>query len=656
MSAAPKIDKDCSAAASARSIVVGTAGHIDHGKTALVKALTGVDADRLKEEKERGITIELGFANFTLPGGENVALIDVPGHERFVKNMAAGASGIDYVILVVAADEGVMPQTREHLDICSLLEINAGLVVLTKADLVDEDLLELAREDVFDLLKGTFLEGAPILAVSSTTGQGVEDLKAAIDRMAKEHPPARGSGGLFRLPVDRAFTMRGFGAVVAGTIASGAIAADDDVEVLPRKLKAKVRGIQVHGEKKGSAFAGQRAALNLGGVDLRELKRGDVVAASGMLRPTYMMDARIELSRHHTEPLPNLARLRLHLGTQEAPAVAALLDRDELLPGEGAYAQLRTLREVVCSPGDRFVLRSFSPATTVAGGVVLDSRPKKHKRGQAEALAALDVLHKGSLQDKLGAFLKSRKFSGMSLAEVHADLGVSKDEAGALLKKAEEEGIALLTDSRTSLFHHSQTVDGLKASAAKILKKHHEQKPLQQGMETEELRSRFPGYIDRKLVDFALTRMISLGEAEAEGKTLRLAGFAPRLDNAEEELREKVSQTLSRRKYAAPTLPEISAELGENEKVLAPLLEFMVAAGDVVKTKEGLFFESAAISELSEKVIALLRERGEIGVSDIKNITGATRKYSIPLIECLDGRKITLRKGDMRIAGPSANL
>lgn len=651
MSVSSNAAPETSSLAPARSIVVGTAGHIDHGKTALVKALTGIDADRLKEEKARGITIELGFAHFILPGGENVALVDVPGHERFIKNMVAGASGIDYVLFVVAADEGVMPQTREHLDICCLLNISSGLVVLTKVDLVDRDFLELAVEDVSGLVEGTFLESAPILPVSSATGEGLEALLAAMGRMAAENPPKRSSGGIFRLSVDRVFSMRGFGTVVTGTVSSGTVKLDDEVEILPKRLKAKVRGIQIHGEQVGSAMAGQRTALNLGGVDVCDLKRGDVVSASGRMSPTYMIDARLELSRCCKEPLLNRARMRVHLGTQEAPSIVAFLDRDELMPGEHAYAQLRTSNQLVCSPGDRFVLRSFSPAQTTAGGVVLDSRPKKHKKGQIRVAASLKTLDRGSLPEKLEEFLMSRAFSGMSPAQVQVDLGVSRSEAESLLNQAAAAGTALLTDSRTSIFHHAEIVDGLGLRSMEMLQKYHDENPLKPGMGIEELRSRLPGYVDRKLVDFSLNRLNALGKAAIEGENVRLGDFVPHLDDAEAALGAAVKAALSVRKYQAPTLAELAAELGENAKTLESLLGFMVSNGDLIKTKEGFYLEMEAFRELAVQAVELMKKQGEIGVGDIKKITGTTRKYSIPLLECLDGKKITLRKGDVRILG-----
>ncbi|MBI4391738.1 MAG: selenocysteine-specific translation elongation factor, partial [candidate division NC10 bacterium] len=368
-----------------KHIIVGTAGHIDHGKTSLVKALTGIDTDRLKEEKERGISIELGFAHLTLPDGLRLGIVDVPGHERFVKTMLAGVGGIDLVILVIAADEGIMPQTREHLHICRLLQIPRGLVALTKRDLVDADWLELVAEEVRTFLKGTFLEGAPVLPVSATTGEGLDALKAALAALAAEAEPKRVEG-IFRLPIDRVFTMKGFGTVITGTLLAGSLKVGDEVVVLPEGLRSRVRRLQVHGETVEQAFAGQRTAVNLPGIEVSAIARGSLLCLPGTLRPSTAMDATLTLLEDAPRPLKNRGRIRFHLGTSELLARAVLLDREELPPGQSAYVHLRLESPGAALPQDRFVIRSYRPAVTVGGGMILDPAPPQRRRKRQEIL------------------------------------------------------------------------------------------------------------------------------------------------------------------------------------------------------------------------------------------------------------------------------
>src|SRR5918999_1795344 len=362
-----------------KQVVMGTAGHIDHGKTQLIKTLTGIDTDRLKEEKERGITIDLGFAHLRFADDTEVGVIDVPGHERFVRNMLAGVGGIDLVMLVIAADEGVMPQTREHLAICQLLRIKDGLVALTKTDLVDEDWLELVSEDTREFLKGTFLEGKPIVPVSAKTGQGIDDLRRGLQTLVARVPPKQ-LEGKFRLPVDRVFTIRGFGTVVTGTLFSGTIRVEDRIEIYPKGIEAKIRGIQVHNASVAEAVAGQRTAINLQGIDKVELGRGDVLGHPGEFASTFMLDAVLQHLADAPRPLRHRARVRLHLGTSEIMGRVMLLDRDELAPGEEAYVQFRLESPAVALPRDRYVIRSYSPVQTIGGGILLEVQPRKHRR------------------------------------------------------------------------------------------------------------------------------------------------------------------------------------------------------------------------------------------------------------------------------------
>lgn len=633
-----------------KRVVLGTAGHIDHGKTSLVRALTGIDTDRLKEEKERGITIELGFAHLLLPSGIDLAIVDVPGHERFVKNMVAGASGIDFVLLAVAADEGVMPQTREHLEICTLLGVQTGLVALTKADTVDSEFLELARDDVETLVRGTFLEGASLIPVSSVTREGLPDLVARLDEIAQTIPQ-RTAKGLFRLPVDRVFTMKGFGTVVTGTAVSGSVRRDEEVEVVPRGKTGKVRGLQVHGKAVDRAYAGQRTALNLAGFDVEDIARGDTVTHPDTVEPTHMLDARLALLASATQPLGRRSRLRLHVGTQDVPALVALLEGEELRPGEIGYIQIRSREKVVACPGDRFVLRAFSPAVTVGGGVILDHQPPRHKGSEQGLLDTLEVLAGGTPEERLGAFLRVRGPRGLNPQGAQACLGVPLEEARNLLQAAVRAGQALVTDRKGQWHHHAEEVEALEEKALSILARHHQENPLRRGLGTEELRTKLPRYLNPRLIGYVLDRLEQNGLVIREGDTVRRADFTIQLSADDEGLRRQVLGVVSTREYEAPSLEEAAAAVGEDPRALRPVLEYLVERGELIRTKEGFYFQASLLSALTTEVIELLRKRGEIGVADIKELTGTTRKYTIPLLEYLDGQKITARRGDVRVAG-----
>ena len=412
-----------------KQIILGTAGHIDHGKTSLVKAMTGIDTDRLKEEKERGITIELGFAYMDLPNGQRLGIIDVPGHERFIKNMVAGASTIDLVALIIAADEGVMPQTREHLDICTLLGIKKGLVALTKIDLVEEDWLDLVQEDIKEFLKGTFLEGAPILPVSSVTGQGISELTAVLERLSGE-VEERSSAGIFRLPVDRVFTMRGFGTVITGTTMSGSLSVGEQVYIYPQEIQAKVRGIQVHNQDTEQVRAGLRTAINLQGIEKATVNRGDVVASPLSLYPTRLLDIQVRLLKSIPRPLKNRSQIRFHSGTNEILGRVILLESEEIKPGESQFCQIRFGEPVALLPGDLAVIRSYSPVQTIGGAEVLNVKPGKHKRFNPEVIHQLQVLQSGSDSEKVALQVLQSGATGVSRQNLGQVLPLPPEKVG----------------------------------------------------------------------------------------------------------------------------------------------------------------------------------------------------------------------------------
>lgn len=630
-------------------MVMGTAGHIDHGKTALVRALTGVDTDRLKEEKERGITIELGFAPLTLPDGRIMSVVDVPGHERFVKNMVAGASGIDILVFVIAADEGVMPQTREHLDICSLLGIKAGIVALTKADLVEMDMMELVREEVAELVSGTFLEGAPVYEVSAVTGQGIAELKAGIAALASKSG-ARDAKGLFRLPVDRVFTIKGFGTVVTGTMLSGSVKREDEVEILPSGKRTKVRGVEVHGSQVEKAYAGNRVALNFAGMGVSDLARGDTVVHAGELKPTRMADARLTLLKS-SPALKARTRLRLHIATREVPVVVSLLEGDSLLPGDAAYVQLRSPEFFMACPGDRFVLRGYSPAVTVGGGVVLDQNPKRHKGVKKDLRETLGILEKGAPLERLEAFLKLSGAEGLDPLETQLKLGTTIEEARNLLQAAVRKGAALVFDRKAQRHVHAAFAGRLEAEALRIVAGYHADFPMKKGMGTEELRSKFPSYVGERLVQYVLTGTEEKGLLVFSGDSARLPSFKAAVGEGDRELLDGILGMVRKAGYEAPTLSDLSSALGEDAATIRSATEYLAAEGLLTRTKEGFFFDTAVLARLAETAITHFETNPELTVADIKEFTGATRKYVIPLAEYLDSNKITFRKGVNRVAG-----
>jgi selenocysteine-specific elongation factor len=630
--------------------VLGTAGHIDHGKTSLVRALTGIDTDRLKEEKLRGITIELGFATLDLPGGRRMSIVDVPGHEKFVRTMVAGASGIDTVLFVVAADEGVMPQTREHLEICSLLGVASGVVALTKADMVDEEYLELAREDVASLVKGTFLEGAPIVPVSSVTGQGLDQLREKLCELA-DAVPQRDAKGLFRLPVDRVFPMKGFGTVVTGTLLSGAVKRDDEVEILPGGVRAKVRGVQVHGEAVDKAYAGSRTALNFSGVSVEEINRGDTVVHPGEIEATYMADARITVLGTAKKPLKERDRLRLHIAAREVPVVVALLSSEKIEGGEEGYVQLRSREKFVACPGDRFVLRGYSPARTVGGGVILDHHPARHKGRKKEVAALLEVLDKGAPGERLKVFLDLRKHVGLTPEDAVSALMVTLEQARNLLQLSVRDGHAFVSDRKAQRHVSSAFIAELSSFALDTLAEYHRLNPLKRGIGAEELRSKFPDYIDEKLVAFTLERLAGEGKIILEAEKIRRSDFTLTLSAEDDGTQKRILDRLRAKGFEAHTLETLAAEGGEGAPALKPVVNYLVAEGKLVRTKEGFLFDAPLMAGFVEKVKDLLAEKGEMGVSDVKDLTGASRKYAIPLLEYLDTNKITMRRGESRVAG-----
>ena len=626
-------------------VVVGTAGHIDHGKTSLVKALTGTDTDRLPEEKARGITIDLGFAFLEEPGGLTIEIVDVPGHERFVRNMLAGVGGIDLAMLVIAADEGVMPQTREHLAICSLLKIKAGLIALTKADLVEPDWLELVREDVAGAVRGTFLEGAPILPMSAKTGQGLDHLRAALRSLAASVPP-RGTDQLPRLPIDRVFTVRGFGTVVTGTLTAGTLAADDRVEVYPRGVEAKIRGLQAHGHSVGSARAGQRTAINLQGLERAALARGDVVGLPGTLVPSTLVDGTLELLPDAPRPVKTRARVRFHVGTSEIMARTLLLDRAELAPGDTAFARFRLEAPLVARPGDRFVVRSYSPVVTIGGGTLLDVDPPRFKRKGPALVDHLSLLQTGSPEVVLEEHIRHVGAGGVRLTTLAGRVPFGPERLRALLGGLQASGRVISFDR--DWFIHPDSFARLRGLALAELTTFHRASPLKPGMSREELRGR-AGAADERVFGFLLASLDAEGAVKTDRDKVRLAAHEVRLSPEQQRIVDLLEREFNRAEAAPPSAEEALGRAGVTGDEEHELFQVLVQSGKLVRVKDSLFFHAQALDAIQTKLVAMLRERKEIGPSDIKDLLGISRKYAIPLLEFFDQRRVTARVGERRI-------
>ena len=629
----------------AHHVVVGTAGHIDHGKTSLVKALTGTDTDRLPEEKARGITIDLGFAFLEEPDGLTIEIVDVPGHERFIKNMLAGVGGIDLAMLVIAADEGVMPQTREHFAICSLLHIPGGLVVLTKTDMVEADWLELVRDDVGTLVRGTFLDGCPVVAVSARTGEGIPELRAALRDLASK-VPARGTDQLPRLPVDRVFTIKGFGTVVTGTLMAGRLRVDDRVEVFPAGLQAKVRGLQAHGRPVGEASAGQRTAVNFQGVDRAAVERGNVVGLAGTLAPSVLMDGTLELLPDAPRALKPRDRVRVHAGTTEIMARVLLLDRPELPPGHSAFARFRLEQPLVALPGDRFVIRSYSPMVTIGGGTLLDIAPPRFKLKAPAHLAHLRLLAEGPPDAVVEEHIRHAGGGGVRTGALSGRVPFGPERLRALLDGLQGAGRIVAIDR--DWFVHPESLARLRELALAAIEQFHRAFPLRPGMSREELRGR-AGAPDERVFAHLVAGLEAQGVVRTDRDKIRLASHDVRLSAEQQKTVDRLEQEFLGAAAAPPSPEEALGRAGLSGDEDHELFQVLVEARKLVRVKESLYFHAQALEAIQAKLVAMLRERKEIGPGDIKDLLGISRKYAIPLLEFFDARRVTARVGERRV-------
>jgi selenocysteine-specific elongation factor len=631
-----------------KHLVLGTAGHVDHGKTALIKALTGTDTDRLKEEKQRGITIELGFASLNLPSGQTLGIVDVPGHEKFIKNMVSGAAGIDLVMMVIAADEGIMPQTKEHLHICSLLGISHGIVAVTKTDMVDEEWLHLVRSEVADFIKGTFLEGAPVVAVSAVKNEGMTDLVEALDATTSKLAE-KTDDGIFRLPVDRVFTMKGFGTVVTGTLISDHIKIGEDVQILPENIAARIRGIQVHNQQTEEAWAGQRTAINLQGIEKSTINRGDVIVRPNTVWPTQRPDVFVEYLSSNPKSLKNRALVRLHTGTSEIIARIILLENDELAPGQSGFAQLVLSDKAVLVAGDHFVLRSYSPVTTIGGGRIMDPLPKKHKRFNPKILDDLNRLREGRLKDRISVILERAGYTGINLNRLALRLGVKAKKIGEAMEILFSGKQAFLLDSDDKTVVAASLFTEIEAIITKNLTAYHQKNPLKEGMSKEELKGFLKSDVSQKLFNMVLTSLNKKEMIVSDKEHVRLAGHQVQLAEDLDSLRRDIADIYKEAGLTPSSMTEVINQFSDRKNKAQSIINLMIKEGDLIKINEDLCFAGVSLNKLRNDYKAMLMKDGKATPASFKELTGLSRKYIIPLMEYFDMDKLTVRVGDHRI-------
>ncbi len=630
-------------------LVLGTAGHIDHGKTSLVKALTGTDTDRLKEEKERGITIDLGFAYMPLHSRTVLSIIDVPGHEKFVRNMVAGAAGIDILLLVIAADDGVMPQTREHLEICSLLGIQHGLVAVTKADMVDDEWLKATIEEINGFLKGGFLEGAPVVPVSSVTGKGIQELITNIDSIAKSIKE-RKSGEVLRLPVDRSFTIKGFGTVVTGTLVSGKVRVGDEVELLPKNVKTRVRGIQIHGRQVEEGVSGSRVAINLQGIERDTVKRGDTVTSPGSLKTRMTVEAEISILPTTPRPLKNEAERMLHIYSASSMSTITRLNSKEIRPGESGFARIGLREPIVAVHGDMFVLRS-PDAGTIGGGVILDADPPR--RSRKETMEDLKILSSGDMKGKILLYIRRGGVNAVTLSDLSVKFNTNPKAIEPSISELISSKIILKIDGEVI---SAEAINALKNSLMELIGSFHKKEPMKAGLLTEEARTRLR--VSQKVMDAVVDSLSKDRQIVAEKDILRLASHKA----SGGETKERIEKIYIEGGLTPPTLTELLERLNASgqgsvvrgqemrkakEKEVLDIANLLAKEGRLVKIKE-FFFSKDSIDGLVATIRAFFAKKSDMTPPDFKEMTGLSRKFAIPLLEYLDSQKVTIRVGDVR--------
>jgi selenocysteine-specific elongation factor len=631
-----------------KSIIVGTAGHIDHGKTALVKALTGIDADRLEEEKRRGITIDIGFAHLELPApnGETLRLgfVDVPGHERFVRNMLAGIGGIDLVLLVIAADESIKPQTREHFDICRLLSVRRGITVLTKSDLVDGETLDVVRLEVEEFTRGSFLDAAhsPIVAISSLTGAGLDDLRQALVKVAAE-VPAKDSSAITRLPIDRVFTMKGFGTVVTGTLLSGTVRKEDELEVFPETRSLRVRGIQVHGHPAEQAIAGERTALNLAGATTEELGRGMMLAPPSTFQSTSRVDVKLSLLAS-AKPLKDRARVHFHAYTSEMIAEVRLHGKKQVAPGEESFARLQLAHPMLLLPGDRFIMRQFSPVVTIGGGVVLDATPLARRQSRDEMTTFLTMMAKGSPAEVFLARVARRGIAGLSVAGAPGEMNLRSEQAKRIAEQLAGSGMVVRCNQ---FLVSSAAFAQAKVEVLTAVKQFHDRNPLMPGIGKEELRDQVNLSPD---VFYSLLHALSEDKKlEIAADLVRLSGRGVVMKDEEAESKKIIETAFASAGLRVPALKDVLAGLKVDKIRAQKIVTLLLREKMLIKITEDLVFHREALNDLRKRLVAEKAKSPKMDVARFKDVAGVSRKYAIPLLEYLDREHVTRRVGDERI-------
>lgn len=622
--------------------IIGTAGHIDHGKTSLVKALTGMDTDVLKEEKERNITIDIGFAFL----GNDITIIDVPGHERFIKNMLAGVSTIDFTLFVIAADDGIMPQTREHLDILNLLQVKDGVIVLTKADMVEPDWLELVQEEIKEGVKGTFLEGKSIYVVDSLSGRGIEELKKMILEKKENHPP-RMDKGIFKLPVDRVFTMKGFGTIVTGTILSGKIKEGDRLSLQPKDIEVRVKGLQSHGVNKQELVVGDRAAINLHGVAVDEIERGNVLVSTGYLEPSYIFTGKFYLLQSAKE-LENRTRVRVHAGTNEVLGRIVLLDKDLIKPGESCFAEFRLEEKMNISPEERFVVRSYSPQITIGGGQILTINAKKSKRFDDELSEVLSLIEKGDQNKLVEETIFMSLYRPMNLPEISKKIAWSESETQKAIEKLQaEKKIVRIGKEVKREYYHKANYEELQKKVSDILEKFHKEFTHKDGMSKEELKTKITSVLDQELFDAVLSIM-SQNRIDITNNLISLKKFSVQIDAKMQKAIDSVLDCYNDDGFMPKTVKELSEELGLPFKDARQFAGMLASKGAIVKIDEDFYIAKGSLEKGKELIKAEILKNGPLKLGRISELLGSSRKYVVPIMEFLDKTGFTKRNGDFR--------
>lgn len=636
-----------------REIILGTAGHVDHGKTSLIRALTGIETDRLKEEKARGITIELGFAFLDLPCGHRLGIVDVPGHEKFIRNMVAGAAGMDMVAFIIAADEGIMPQTSEHFDICRLLDVKDGLIILTKKDMVEEDWLEMVQDEVREFFSGSFLEDAPMLVVSSTTGEGIDEVKNILDQKVKTIN-FQEEFGPFRLAVDRVFSMKGFGTVITGTSLSGRITVGEDLMFYPGKLLARIRGIQVHGKDQDVVEAGHRTAINLQGIEKEEINRGDLAATPDSMVPSTLLDADLHYLATNAKELKNRTQVRVHVGTKEIVGRIVLMEVDVVQPGQNANIQIILQEAAAVWPGDRFVLRSYSPIATIGGGMILNNAPPKRKRtverDRKRNHEIFSLYKADGVEEKMLLFLQESGFQGITAEQLSTRLGVFGKKLKKQLQQPISTGKILVVESESQRLVAAPVVAQLGQTILTLLEQYHQDNPLKSGLAREELRSQLRPRVDQKLFQYTLNTLIKKNLIVQEGAVVHMTGHEVTLQMDEQEMQKKIGNLYKKAGLKPPNFKDVLATFSEfSEQQIRQIIDLLLQKGTLVKINESLFFHADELEQLGKQVTDFISHEGEIDAPRFKDMTGLTRKFSIPLLEYFDKIKLTIRVGDKRI-------